>query len=1810
MMFTTKKTRVMSALAAVLMLVSMLTCIALPVSAQATVNAVAGEVASATGLYNATALPDVKDGLLEGKYEYKVTDRAGLDALADLVNWNKATLTGYTFYQAADIDMGNRPFNGIGTDIAADYKFCGTYDGNGFVIENLYVQSSVTAGLFGATSGATLKNIGIASGLMISNFYAGGIVAIAANTTFVNCWNAATIIGGNRNTGTGGAGGIAGKATGTSKMYNCYNVALVMNLNYAGAGLAHVDATVELKNNFNVGAVKFAFHQTELGEEFKSSAIYRNAAMLTGAVNNYYSSNANVHSWNDASEKKTAAEFANGTVATALNGAAGADAVNTLGAVEGYTVSFTTPDGLGFPVITYSVGETVAVSRVPHTKVNVNGETASWSNKSELFATLIPNDQGGLSGVGFGGTVEIDNANDLLMLGLIMSSLNNPGDIKITTVKLTADIDMKDVDLPLIPKNDAGIPYCTPLGGACYSTSQNYGFRAATFDGQNHTIYNWNVYSASVGDTGASGLINYMAGGTVKNVNLANATVTRVNDAYDYYANPRSTKRASNVGLLVGTVNGATTIENCAVTGTVVYLNHANADGDKDSVGGLIGSANAAEVVTINNSWSNVAVLMADSSSFNARAVGYATTAPTVSNVYYIADEEPPYVTDIATTAMAGAMQSAASNGEVAWKLNALLEQQWTLDEDGNVVYGDKATATHKVAQVLVMNGKVVAELGAAYLSAGDIGEAPEIPGYTVVESSLPAGAENGIFEMPPEDITLEYTNNVVNLDPIRNVIATLEDFDLSLFVSGEPATVALLDANDLLNKYLPYEGFSDEELKAVAEGLSLETVNKEIADTLILKDSLQMELLNKYPHVVNYTEKDLYAQFNPKAYVISTKEDWLSMVASGETFAGITVYLANDIDMEDTLMTSLPRFEGTLDGNGYVFENINIQENLKDTSVGLISILGGTGVVQNLGIASGKVLVEYLSDEEELGVGALVGTAEAGAVINTCWNAAEVIANQASDAFEYPVAGLVGAAVSGVVLDHCYNIGPVTGMDLVSDLVNGDATVYNSFGAGVLTCGEDIVGNVVGGYLEAAAENIQIYNTYGVGDKNICRNVAFTSTMLDADAYVSGRVGWYVNRNYQYSGLGERIWYTMADGKLALGTEENQIREVKVIKNNNENNVEFYYVPGNATFTLDVLFADEYTLAPESAAVATLNGRELALTDKDVVVYATIVSLNFTALENALAYFEGKDAKYFENDEALAKLLSEIVITDYRKQADVDADAAALNANIGKYTTDVTKLPAASLVDTYADAPGYTVNEYDDLAYISANPGKYFADQTVYLTVDLNMRGKKFDGLTGLTASFDGMGHTIRSFKDNHAFFINFAGKAIKNLTIALAEVTAVENAGILANATMGDVTIENISISDSVLTNNGSVPAALLVGVAGGKLTVKNVEAEGCMVTAPEGLDVGVLIGNTNTAEVVINNVGVFGCTGDAKAAIAGVGNSTVKASNVFTGGNGAIDLFTAVADVTNSMAYNGDGYTTVDAMNATLTDAEVKWNMNGMTGYPALILDGKYEKHTVTFMKNNAEFATSNTDVNGKLYLPTTEIVTGYWDIEGVITDIIFAEDTVVTAKVEGNITVVPFTDAVNAGDVVKLEVKIENNPGLYGTVFEVDLDFNNFTVVGVEGTGMFDWFVGYDTQVAAPTAPFKVAVANSSIVTEDGTAFVLTLKANDNIATGTYNVTVNALEDSVDENHNVSSLTTGTGAVNVTGSFLWGDVDANGVVETKDAVLIMKQAVGLEAAELTQPDAGELDGVKGLSVVDAQMILWSLAHPEAPALKPIA
>ena len=81
-------------------------------------------------------------------------------------------------------------------------------------------------------------------------------------------------------------------------------------------------------------------------------------------------------------------------------------------------------------------------------------------------------------------------------------------------------------------------------------------------------------------------------------------------------------------------------------------------------------------------------------------------------------------------------------------------------------------------------------------------------------------------------------------------------------------------------------------------------------------------------------------------------------------------------------------------------------------------------------------------------------------------------------------------------------------------------------------------------------------------------------------------------------------------------------------------------------------------------------------------------------------------------------------------------------------------------------------------------------------------------------------------------------------------------------------------------------------------------------------------------------------------------------------------------------------------------------------------------------------------------------------------------------------------------------------------------------------------------------------------------------------------------------------------TATASFSVNGQILYGDVDGNGRVETKDVVLLLQEAVGMEPEELILPQAGELDGMPGLSVVDAQMVLWYLKHPESLPLQPIS
>ena len=118
---------------------------------------------------------------------------------------------GYHFRQTADLDMSNyAPWTqGIGS---AALPFTGTYDGNGFSIDNLTITSSGNAvGLFGVTTGATLKDISLSDLQVIGDRQVGGLVGLLDGGTVENAQVQATVTGLCTNNSTNcSVGGLVG----------------------------------------------------------------------------------------------------------------------------------------------------------------------------------------------------------------------------------------------------------------------------------------------------------------------------------------------------------------------------------------------------------------------------------------------------------------------------------------------------------------------------------------------------------------------------------------------------------------------------------------------------------------------------------------------------------------------------------------------------------------------------------------------------------------------------------------------------------------------------------------------------------------------------------------------------------------------------------------------------------------------------------------------------------------------------------------------------------------------------------------------------------------------------------------------------------------------------------------------------------------------------------------------------------------------------------------------------------------------------------------------------------------------------------------------------------------------------------------------------------------------------------------------------------------------------------------------------------------------------------------------------------------
>ena len=147
----------------------------------------------------------------------------------------------------------NVPNNMISIGSYPNRPFKGTFDGNGKLITNLYIDQPNTPyqGFFGYTLNANLYNVGLVNITASGRNYTGGMVAYAANTYMRDCYvNGGTLFA------LSYCGGLVGyQEQGTNSIISgCYNTCEVTGNNYVG-GLIGFSNYSTVRNSYVAGRV-------------------------------------------------------------------------------------------------------------------------------------------------------------------------------------------------------------------------------------------------------------------------------------------------------------------------------------------------------------------------------------------------------------------------------------------------------------------------------------------------------------------------------------------------------------------------------------------------------------------------------------------------------------------------------------------------------------------------------------------------------------------------------------------------------------------------------------------------------------------------------------------------------------------------------------------------------------------------------------------------------------------------------------------------------------------------------------------------------------------------------------------------------------------------------------------------------------------------------------------------------------------------------------------------------------------------------------------------------------------------------------------------------------------------------------------------------------------------------------------------------------------------------------------------------------------------------------------------------------------
>lgn len=249
-----------------------------------------------------TITPEVPYGVGTEEEPYQITNAAELYWFAGLVNGDESIIgnsipqnTGACAVLTKNITINenvldeNGSLNGNGSGleqwtpigsygIRGEEAYIGTFDGNGYTISGLYVDSDAQyVGLFGCVGrNGKIQNVGVVDSYISATgdkVCVGGVCGYNYEGTIENCYNTGTVTGSGIN-----VGGVCG---GNSwNIINCYNTGKVSTTDdRACVGGVCGYNTKNIKNCYNTGKISVTIHRSFVGGV---------CGMNFGGINNCY----------------------------------------------------------------------------------------------------------------------------------------------------------------------------------------------------------------------------------------------------------------------------------------------------------------------------------------------------------------------------------------------------------------------------------------------------------------------------------------------------------------------------------------------------------------------------------------------------------------------------------------------------------------------------------------------------------------------------------------------------------------------------------------------------------------------------------------------------------------------------------------------------------------------------------------------------------------------------------------------------------------------------------------------------------------------------------------------------------------------------------------------------------------------------------------------------------------------------------------------------------------------------------------------------------------------------------------------------------------------------------------------------------------------------------------------------------------------------------------------------------------------------------------------------------------------------------